>query len=272
MEKIVSFTSYYKSGIYSSLGTIGIFENKLYFYNNVSETNPETQLENTYCQVYSYDLTTDSLSDPILLPQKYTDVGGSIFCADSNNFYIRANGCIYTTTHDFSHEALIAEYTPGEGEIVLYYMDEFTGEIFLLVGNYRDNKGDIYTILDGKFEKILLPHENIYYFQLTQDNIYYSTYDPYLYGTDPNGRQLYEYGGGKIHVTDRKTRSISNEVFYNNHELPIRDKWYIIGDNIYLDYLQFMQEGDTVWFSAAMYLKKARINVQNNTIIYFRFD
>ena len=53
----------------------------------------------------------------------------------------------------------------------------------MLVGNYRDNKGDIYVILDGKFEKISLPHENIYYFQLTKDNIYYSAITPHTIPT-----------------------------------------------------------------------------------------
>jgi len=134
------------------------------------------------------------------------------------------------------------------------------------------NYGCIYTYSSGVLTKLLLPHENIYYFQVTNEKIYYSPYNPKYYGTSPRGGEVYDYTGGKIFEVNRTNLSDSTLIFQCDDDFALKGDYIVIGNYIYFTYWEIMREGGSVWFSTALDLKLARINYIDNTLHYIVFD
>ncbi len=254
---------------------MGVCNTKFFYTLRQTTYNPKTKLSEMVASVYSYDLSTNKLSSPTPIPQKYCDSDAFVFYVDENYFYWMSSGLgLFITDHTFQTENFLFDYTPNPYIVNTWYVDTNTNEMYILFGDSKQFTGTIYRISGTNIEKLTMPHEHIYWFQLTNSKIYYSIYDPYLYGVYYNGDKVYEYGGGKIYVTDRQNRN-SADVLFDNHQnkhFPLRNWWTVIGDYLYIDKWQLIESGEYTYFSSALFLRKMRINIDDQTIKYFRFD
>lgn len=254
---------------------MGVCDTKFFYTLRQTTYNANTKTSEMVASVYSYDLNTNTLSSPTPIPQKYCDNNAFVFFVDDNYFYWMSSGLgLFVTDHAFQTEICLLDYTPNPYIVNTWYVDTNTGEMYILFGDSDKFTGTIYRINGTDIEPLSMPHENIYWFQLTNSKIYYSIYDPYLYGVYYNGDKVYEYGGGKIYVTDRHQRT-SSDIFFDNHQnkhFPLRNWWTVLGNYLYIDKWQLIESGEYTYFSSALFFRKMRIDIDAQTIKYFRFD
>ncbi|MGN1409152.1 MAG: hypothetical protein ACI4XJ_03150 [Eubacteriales bacterium] len=255
-----------------------IFEDTLYFTLIRSYTDVESKTEIRIREFYSYDLIKRKLSEPMLIPEKYSD--GSPFFSDNDCCYwfIPYYG-ILTTDKSFENEKMLYDFggvTPNQCN---WYYDTQSGEMLYLIGNKKTQTGTVYSIKNGEIEPLSLPHENISYFYLTNDKIYYTAYeDAYAVGGNPTGQGelgSVVYDCGVIYVTDRYEHKEAAVFFDNGQErkLYLHDGWMVLDGNLYLTSMSYsISTTNTVSFSTGSDRKVIRINPENNTIRYFRFD
>ncbi len=255
-----------------------ISDDKLYFNIIRSYTDPETKTQTKITENYIYDLLNNTLSDPMTTPEKYQ--GASPFYFDGEFYYwFVPYYALLTTDANFENESILYDFDGTTPSSCTWSYDTEKHEMLYLVGNKKTQTGTIYLIKNGEVEPLTLPHQNINYFCLTRDKIYYSTYDnAYAIGAramsqDVFGDTVYEDGGGIVYVTDRESRTEA-ELFFDNGQtidLYMQNGWLVLDGNIYMLSMSYRNE-NTVSFSTRPYQKVIRINPANNTIRYFRFD
>ncbi|MDR2971792.1 MAG: hypothetical protein LBU83_07700 [Bacteroidales bacterium] len=162
-----------------------------------------------------------------------------------------------------------------------FYYDEKTDELFFIIRNLTENTGAIYVYKNGETKKLDMPHENIFCFQLTNNAIYYSPYNPIYYGQSANpahiaaGIGLYDFTGGKIYVTDRNTRAETTLIFDCGKDFYIYTEsrsYIIVGDYLYFRKLTLVEENGLVYFNLILGVDKVRINLKENTIKHLKFE
>ena len=250
-----------------------IYNNRLYFLETerISLTKDDSKKEyREVSTLKTLNLETQKIENERLLPQNYTLDTGIIYI-DNYTCFFNSIKRLFFTDLSFLNEEIIYDFQNNEylGD---YFYDKNTKELYFNVRNDKLNTGDVYVYKNGKLERVNLSNENnIYCFQLTDSKIYYSIYEPFYYGISPRGGEVYDYISGKVYESDRKSISESKLIFDGSGEFNLH-KYVIVGDYLYFDYMDFMNDGTFVWFSKALELKKARINFKNNTIKYISFD
>ncbi len=99
------------------------------------------------------------------------------------------SGTLFVT--DLAAGNRLAEETVG-GLYESWYFDTEDGSFWIAVNDRNEQKGSVYVYEGEAFRKVPLPGE-VFCFQLTEDEILYSPYDPITFG----GKAV-DYSGGKI--------------------------------------------------------------------------
>ena len=132
----------------------------------------------------------------------------------------------------------------------------------------------LYRIHGDEIEEITLPHDGIADVFITRDEIYYTIYDNRVcYGISLTDKQVFDYGGREIYVTDRETHDEA-EIFYSceDMDLPLHGDWIVVGDTVYFDYYPLEKTFDVVKFNHLSGTGKIRINVRDGTIKRFTLE
>jgi len=261
----------------------GIYNNKLYFFVD-TRTENEGQREVTSTRTLKImDLSTHNLSEAVNFPEQYVNIWSSIMFIDENTFYFQSLRNIFTTDFNFENEKIIYSFENNE-RLGNYFYDTSTKELFFLARNTKDNTGIIYVYGNSAIKKLNMPHTDIYSFMLTNGEIYYSPYESIFLGISPRDdlpmkdREVYNYTKGKIYVTDRHSREEAELIFDDganfNYVIGGSEvcEYIIIGDYMYFPYMEFLDDGTHVWFRSAHFLEQVRINLKENTILYFAFE
>jgi hypothetical protein len=279
-REVIAYFNANSNGEISTLtyGTSFIHNNIFYFNIRKSYTDLSSKTQIQVTENYAYDLINRTLSEPIESPEHYQNAAPVYFDGTYVYWFVPYYAFLITD-ENFENEKLLCDFggvTPNQSN---WYYDTETGEMFYLLGNKKDQTGTIYCIKNGEAETLTLPHENICYFFLTRDKIYYSTYE-HAYamgarqtGQDVLGDTVYENGGGIVYVTDRGNCT-NAELFFDNGQvidLYMHDGWIVLDGNLYMLSMSYRTE-NTVTFARRPYQKVMRINPANNTIRYFRFD
>lgn len=259
-------------------GASFIHEDIFYFDIIRSYTDPETKTQTSITENYIYDLLNHTLSEPMTTPDKYQGASPFYFDGEFYYWYVPYYALLVTDAN-FENEKILLDFRENDPNNCTWSYDTENREMLYLVGNKKNQTGTVYLIKNGEAEPLTLPHQNISYFCLTRDKIYYSTYDnAYAIGkrqvsTEVFGDTIYEDGGGIVYVTDRESRT-NAELFFDNGqtiELYMHNGWIVLDGNIYMLSMSYQTENG-VSFSPRPYQKVVRINPANNTVRYFRFD
>ena len=225
----------------------------------------------------SFDLNTGKAG---VLDNVYGDYSrGEFVFADGGRFWFldSANGRLFKTDLDFENEKTMFEYE-SEYQISDFFYDTDESAAYILVragymtGHAGEELIDGYICRidsEGNCERLGMPSDRILSFYLTGKYIYYTAYDPKEYGESPRGGKCTSYDSAKIYRTDREEMSEESLVFDGQDELFFAD-YLPVGDNLYLDFCRFMDEGGNNWFRVTGVT--ARVNIMNNTIKWMKLD
>lgn len=257
---------------------LGIDNNRLYFYENeqITENRQTVQKEH----LYYLDLNTDMVVDMGYFPESYT--------ALSNRFLLLYQNEIYYTTSDnkLAKTELMSEhrtdlYDMGEEILLYWYYDTKTDELYFNLIDKEKNTGGLYVYRNGMVEQIVLPHENIFTFALTNSEIYYSIYDPVYYGVSkaPGNPQVYDYSGGKVYAADRSNPAEAELVYDSAGEYVICStvtNYQVFGGRIYFDEKAVIRETvdgvDYTYFASANDLSKICVDLKTGEILRLQFE
>ncbi|MDD4773337.1 MAG: hypothetical protein PHZ09_07000, partial [Eubacteriales bacterium] len=219
----------------------------------------------------SIDLTT---YDVIRTENKYgSRQNGEYYYSDGQYIFFAdpGTGRLFVTDMNFENEITLLEYT-DEYMISDMYYDMDTSELYVCVcSKYMEGMqgaqledGKIYCIDKGlNYRQLNMPTDKILDFRLTDKYIYYTIYDPVVYGVSPRGTSCIEENGNKIYRTPRSNPSGGELIFDGRNELFFFD-YFITGNYLYIDYMQFMDEGGMNWFRVMGVT--ARIDMEKDTI------
>jgi hypothetical protein len=229
----------------------------------------KTQKESVALSVYHTDGgKVEIIKD---FPEEYAAKYTNLFYADGENLYFNSFNDIFTTDLSLENEQIIYKLKTNE-KFGSYYYDKETRELFFNIYNSQEGYGYIYVYASGELNKLDMPSENIYCFQLTRSKIYYSEYEPLLFGVSSMG-EVSDYSGGKVYMTDRSSRKESELIYDGGKDFIITNdavRYLIIGDYLYVDYLEIKDSNGLIESSYSGC--KVRINFKENTIKYLRFD
>ncbi len=257
-----------------------IDENKLYFLDTykLKEESDEEKEEREIIETEKRYLLSLDLSDGSfeVLNDNFRG-GANCICTLNDRVFFNdyAENRIYTTDMNFENEATILEYDDNLSIKDISY-DENTGEFYVLMATYDTSvnsnavEGNLYFIdSEMNCEKISMPSEQILNFRLTKEYFYYMVYDPVSYGNSPRGMACIDETGSKIYRVKRGEMSEPElvfdgrgEIFYSNFE--------VIGNYLYLDYMQLIKMDSMAWFRYAY--STARINIKDKTIKWLNLD
>ena len=119
------------------------------------------------------------------------------------------SGTLFVT--DLAAGNRLAEETVG-GLFESWYFDTEDGSFWIAVTDRNEQKGSVYVYEGEAFRKVPLPGE-VFCFQLTEDEILYSPYDPVTFG----GKAV-DYSGGKIWRVNRDSPDGEPELLFETSE------------------------------------------------------
>ena len=159
------------------------------------------------------------------------------------------------------------------------YRDIPTGDIWL--GFRMKNEEDVENFKgyicrfkeNGELEKISMPAENIYDFTLTDKYIYYTVFDPVIYGYAREGVVCANQTKSRIWRVSRETLENPELIFDGKCEFLFNNPttgWIVYGDCIYSDYysLEGLDSGKIFHRMGSV----VAINFVENTIKWFNLD
>jgi hypothetical protein len=246
-----------------------ISNNKLYFFKakSVEEENKEKSRKEIY-EYYTLDLSSNKTEKVDSLFSD--DIYSSYFFSNGKYIYFRTMNDFFVTDTSYNNKKIVYSLRENENFSDFYY-DRNTDEMYFGVNNITDNYGYIYKTGDSlECEKLDMPNDNVYNFQLSSYNIYYSVYDPIIYGENPFGTISTDETGEKIYKTDRKNPSVEIPVFDGKGEFYLGGGYIIAGDYLYINYAYLIEEDGQSWFRSAG--TTVRINPYEKTIKWLNFD
>ena len=159
------------------------------------------------------------------------------------------------------------------------YRDIPTGDIWL--GFRMKNEEDVENFKgyicrfkeNGELEKISMPADNIYDFTLTDKYIYYTVFDPVIYGYAREGVVCANQTKSRIWRVSRQTLENPELIFDGKCEFLFNNPttgWIVYGDCIYSDYysLEGLDSGKIFHRMGSV----VAINFVENTIKWFNLD
>ena len=156
------------------------------------------------------DAASGNLLYEIKLPEItafYSVINGRMLFADSTGAY-------------FSDMRLENREKITDGYLDQWYWDEHTSELWFSQIDDDKKTGRVFQYKDGVCEQIDLP-ENLYFFQLTNTKIYYTTFEPVYLGNayfsmfEGTPRPLYSDSGNTIFAVSRDDPDESPTVVYD---------------------------------------------------------
>ena len=164
---------------------------------DVTDNNTKTT------QTTNYLLALDVKTDKVLFEQKIPD-GNWIVSVRDGKILCHTVRALLEYDMQFGNQKTLFSFegTGGFGE---WYYDENRDEFWFNVRNRDESSGQVFRILaDGTAEKVPLPTDAIYCFQLTNTKIYYSPFDPVKIDDNPTYPPgTVDYTNGKIYAVDR---------------------------------------------------------------------
>ena len=135
---------------------------------------------------------------------------GAVPClVRSGLLYGCESGTLFVT--DLAAGNRLAEETVG-GLFESWCFDTEDGSFWIAVTDRNEQKGSVYVYEGEAFRKVPLPGE-VFCFQLTEDEILYSPYDPVTFG----GKAV-DYSGGKIWRVNRDSPDGEPELLFETSE------------------------------------------------------
>ncbi len=258
-----------------------IDHNKLYFTaireksSKITDGIIEREYEET---LMSVDLTTYELG---IVDNKYKNKEyGEYYFTDGKYIYFIDSiaGRLFATDMNFENETTLLEYG-NEYHISSFYYDSDTSESYVCVHSRYMlgwsetvlEDGNIYCI-DEKLHcsKLDMPSDRILDFQMTNEYIYYTVYDPIFYGTTPyDGIPCMCANGNKIYRVPREDTTQGELIFDGHEKLYFRD-YIITGDFLYMNYIKLVEDQDFKIFRITGVT--ARIDMENDTIKWFNLN
>lgn len=202
------------------------------------------------------------------------EMGEKLLCVD------QINGRLFVTDTNYTNERTLLEFESGENIYDIYF-DKSSNDIWLLVSSYSLHNAtniDISTeeskmYIINNFEtvnQIDMPSNQILNFQLTEDAVYYTIYDPQEYGVSPRGVKTIDETGGKIYKVGRETNSSTEIIFDGRDELFFCGGFMAVGDYIYFDFYNLVNDRNMAYFKRMG--STVRINTKESTIHWMNFD
>ena len=277
-----------ESYISLTLGTdvkTGVF----YFYEvEVLTVSDEKQVQYIY-HLYSVNPADDQVEYIGVLNDTYADnIISALFIKDRQIFLIANGNLVKSNLLLTDMEEICA--LEGNNTINAYqwYYDKQKDELWFNISDHQANTGNIYVYTGEKVRKVNLPHENIYSFCLTDENIYYSTYNPIFYGIsassyylqgNPENHKVYDYSGGKVYVTNRDYR-VSSDLVYDcagKYRICSSNQNYIVIDDcLCFDEVELIHEKingvEYTYFSSADTVNKIRVNLTTGELKRIVFE
>ncbi len=263
---------------------IGYEDGKLYFYEKFRSTD-NNQTQNTI-RFSCLDHGNGEITELGVLPDTWAyQMSVPDFILDGK-FYFRSNHKIIRTDPSFLE---ITELLETDMEIGQWYLDQGNGELFVSAIDRKRNLGSVYIYCDSSLERLILPHENIYSFTVTEDKIYYTTYNPVYYGISLGAHymsesgiaedfSIYDYSGGKLYVADRNNPSENAETVYeitasSANTMPYLWNITVLGDYLFYEEIslstqviagtEYTQTNDTT---------KIRVGLKDGSFTRISFD
>ncbi len=268
-EKDIAEKLYSSENFYECILLTFINNNKLYFFKvkSIDEENKEKSRKNVQ-EYYTLDLSsnkTEKIENTL-----YDDIYLSYFFSNGKYIYFRTMNDFFVTDTSYNNKKIVYSLKENENFSDFYY-DRNTDEMYFGINNITDKYGYIYKAGDSlECEKLDMPNDNIYNYQLSGYSIYYTVYDPIIYGKSPYGGIITtDETGEKIYKTDRKNPSVEIPVFDGKGEFVLGG-YIIVGDYLYINYAYLMEEGGFAWFRSAA--ATVRINLYEKTIKWINFD
>ena len=186
---------------------------------------------------------------------------------------------IFCTDLDFQNETELITYKSGY-EIYDMYYDTDLNEFYVLISNaelhhplnlvknFLSQKCVVYCIdEDLRCSELSMPTEHILNFQLTNEYIYYTTYDPINYETFG---ELVDCAGNKIYRIERNGNGEGELVFDGHDEIFFMNGFYVTGDYLYINYSELRDYGNQMWFVERG--SSIRIDMERDTILWLNLD
>jgi len=268
---------------------LGFTNGKMYLH----ERNTETEDKQTKVtrKISCIDHQSGDLIEVGNIPEQWADCQIK-FLHDDEIWFIMKNG-FYKTDPAFENVTKLFESPDGPINQQVF-MDTVTGEVYFNVRDTEKRSGSVYVYREGKVSKINLPHNDIYYFTIDRNRIYYSTYDPIYYGisktaylaelegknVDIEDYKVYDYTSGKIYAVSRDNPAEEAELIYdNNGETMLCNSnhdYMVLGDYLYHDETAVIREviggREYVYFSSADQKNKIRVGLKDGSFTRISFD
>ncbi|MDD4772526.1 MAG: hypothetical protein PHZ09_02855 [Eubacteriales bacterium] len=254
--------------------------NRLYFTaireksSKVTDGIIEREYEET---LMSVNLTTYEVS---IVDNKYKNKEhGEYFFTDGKYIYFidAIVGRLFATDMNFENETTVLEYG-NEYTISSFYYDADTSETYICVhsrymmgwSETEIEDGNIYCIDKNlNYSKLDMPSDKILEFQLTNEYIYYTVYDPVFYGETPYGVPCMRANGNKIYRIQRGDTAEGELVFDGREKLHFRD-YMVTGDFLYINYVKlFEDQGFKVFRITGL---TARVDMENDAVKWFNLN
>jgi len=225
------------------------------------------------------DLATEKVGILKNNEDKY-DTYYKIYESDTYIYWWDSINCdILVTDIEHKNEITVLNYESDYSLSSASY-DSNTGELYLCISSddmiredldHLDTEdGAIYVIdKENNVRKLEMPTEKITGFQLTNNYIYYTTYDPKDFGYTAFGYPCMMQDGGKIYRVSREDTTSPELVFDAKGEL-FPGAYIVFGDYLYIDYNELVQGADYANFRRTG--STARIHIEDQTIKWLNFD
>ena len=261
---------------------IGLDGDKLYYYERIEETLDKKTVYHYH--LYYIDTKNDTTKSLGRMPEDFeADYALFAFLYDGEVYYHSKSGKLMKTDWEFSETVEL--FDTGNSMMPNLFIDTNTGEIYYNLINQSAHTGSIYVYKDGVSEKLVMPHNEIYTFTLTESDIYYTVYDPIYYGINPSIGETYDYSGGKVYKTSRTEHAEAELVYDCAGEYVICNaesrNIMVFGDDLYFEEIEITQEtvekedGTEIvytYFNGAINVNKIRINLTTGELTRYQFD
>ena len=249
-------TDFVKQGIHQNdIEILMNFDNHLYFTETqyqIASVNDSAGDAIAVNYFYSMDLTTGEVS---VLSDEYVTNNRCLF-ADSERIYFvdELTYTLYSVDHSFNNRKDILTYD-ANAQVYRAFYDENESAIYFLILSKAltysnqiaegiEGTGLIYRInRNGELEQIVMPTDTVTSFQLTEQYIYYTDFNPVFYGSTPEGKATVDEYGGKIFRVSRENTEQSEVVFDGKEEIFLYDSYTVIGNTLFMNYLELLDVG-----------------------------
>ena len=187
---------------------IGISNGILYFTDSNEIIDEKTVRKETWL------IGLDSNRNEIVYEKKLDEII-NIHLIHDGLLYFDNHKELYVSDLDFTKKHIM----DLKGDVCTWCFDEQNNAFYFDVIDQKERTGKLYVYKNECVETIPLPADNIYYFQITESEIYYSEYAPIYYGRsvfEPHN-EVYDYTGGKIFSVRRENTDMNPCLVFNNN-------------------------------------------------------